>query len=315
MRFQTPLMLLNRIHIFVIVAAALQSCFTGVESTPKITEADIRQQRAEVRSAEAMMFDSVAPQPFAEWKKGKKFIVDDKRIALVVDGMAAADSALVGMTLSFNRHEPYASITGQKSAAIVLADSLGNAYTYRTNIAFDDITNKKKVEIPFTIEKSMVDDADRMLRGQALFLTSSAVRDIDGNVVTSPKFMAVKIDKVVSGSQFYPIGVIFHYVDSPATKRKVFLSAGPSADARKFENFFSFSNPRDAHRQISETTWQNIVNNRVEVGMSRDECRLALGAPRQVERQPSRNGLRELWIYDSGQSLVFSDGLLSETRK
>ena len=48
--------------------------------------------------------------------------------------------------------------------------------------------------------------------------------------------------------------------------------------------------------------------------MTRDECRLALGAPPEVLRTPSYGGMREVWSYSDGVFLIFEDGYLTRFR-
>ncbi len=52
------------------------------------------------------------------------------------------------------------------------------------------------------------------------------------------------------------------------------------------------------------------MSGRVSEGMTRDECRLALGVPDEIKRMPAYEGMREIWTYAEGRRLVFSDGLL-----
>ena len=77
-----------RVKIFAAAAAValaspfLVSCFTGVESTPKITAKDVKKRHATQTPEEAYTAD-VAGQPVAEWKPGKEWRVTDDRIGLV----------------------------------------------------------------------------------------------------------------------------------------------------------------------------------------------------------------------------------------
>ena len=54
------------------VTMLLQCCFTGVESTPRITDNDVTRQKIIV-SPEMKFMDDVASQPFGEWSDGKEF--------------------------------------------------------------------------------------------------------------------------------------------------------------------------------------------------------------------------------------------------
>ena len=303
--------------VIALTATVMTGCFTGVESTPKITEADIRSQHAEARPAEAQFFDTVAPQPFAEWQVGKRFVITDRRISIVLDPQFfPTDSTIVGRTISFAGVCENSTITGQRACEIALSDSTGSNHTYRINASLADLKTRSRVEIPFTIELNVVDEARRLLSGKTLFLVNSSVQDLDGNVVVSPKFLAVIIDKVLPASQFNPIRVVFHYDSMPDVKRQALLVVGTSAiSSRSFENNFSFTDPRLAHQSISDEHWRLIVNNQVVQGMNLDECRLAIGKPSHIDRQAARDGLHELWAYDNGTTLIFIDGLLHEFRK
>ncbi len=58
-----------------------------------------------------------------------------------------------------------------------------------------------------------------------------------------------------------------------------------------------------------------IVCSRVRAGMTRDECRLALGQPTDILRIPTNGGMQERWTYSDGIYLVFDDGFLTRYRR
>lgn len=49
--------------------------------------------------------------------------------------------------------------------------------------------------------------------------------------------------------------------------------------------------------------------------MTRDEARLALGAPANIDRRPGYSFMREIWTYENGIFLIFEDGLLKSFRQ
>ena len=49
--------------------------------------------------------------------------------------------------------------------------------------------------------------------------------------------------------------------------------------------------------------------------MTREECRLALGAPTTLRRIPTYGGMRENWQYSDGVYLYFDDGYLTQYRQ
>lgn len=300
-----------------LTAFVMTACFTGVESTPKITEADVRSQQAQNRSPEAVFFDSLKYQPFREWKSGKRFLVTEQRISLVLDPQfAASDTSIVGRTLTYESVGEVVTITGLRACDISLRDSLGKNHKYRINASLDELKRRNHVEIPFTIELDVVESAGRMLNGNTYYLINSNVQDINGRSTLSPKFLPVVIEDTKPASQFSPIRVTIRYTSMPEVKRQVLLGIGPTTTAsRMFENNFSFTDPRTSHTSVTENHWQMIVNNQVAMGMTREECRLALGKPAHIDRIPARDGLHEIWTYDGGVTLSFVDGLLTEQRK
>ena len=49
--------------------------FTGVENTGRITDRDVARVKANKRTAEEALLDSVKPQTYGQWRKGKRFVV------------------------------------------------------------------------------------------------------------------------------------------------------------------------------------------------------------------------------------------------
>ena len=46
---------------------------------------------------------------------------------------------------------------------------------------------------------------------------------------------------------------------------------------------FAFDNPRRRYPEIKDDVWELIIRSRLRDGMTRDECRLALGAPCKIK--------------------------------
>jgi hypothetical protein len=84
---------------------------------------------------------------------------------------------------------------------------------------------------------------------------------------------------------------------------------------RSFSNLFSFTDPRRNYPNITDEYWQLITSGTVTTGMTRDECRLALGAPKDVDRQTGYSSVHEMWGYENGIYLIFEDGILVKFRR
>ena len=84
---------------------------------------------------------------------------------------------------------------------------------------------------------------------------------------------------------------------------------------RDFDGLFDVNDPHSLYPAISAKNWELITRGQVEEGMTKEECRLALGAPRRINQNPDQSGMREYWYYDGGSYLYFVDGLLSQYRR
>lgn len=84
---------------------------------------------------------------------------------------------------------------------------------------------------------------------------------------------------------------------------------------RDFDSMFALRDPHENYPGISDEIWRLIVMGDLRIGMTKDECRLAVGAPKNISRLPDQSGLREYWYYDGGSYLFFVDGLLNQYRK
>ena len=89
---------------------------------------------------------------------------------------------------------------------------------------------------------------------------------------------------------------------------------GTHGAGRDFDSQFSMTDVRKQYPSIAPAIWDNIVNGKIAEGMTKEECRLAMGNPVNVRQLPDQSGLREYWYYDGGRYLFFVDGLLKEFR-
>ena len=73
------------IYILTIISLIFQSCFTGIESTPKITLKDNNTLEKITLTDEQKFLDNISNQPFSQWEIGKIFIVCDNKISLIFE--------------------------------------------------------------------------------------------------------------------------------------------------------------------------------------------------------------------------------------
>ena len=73
------------------MAALFSSCFTGIESTPRISAGDVRKRDAATLTPEQQFLGDISAEPPASWTAGKRFFVTDDKISIIfAPGGAAA---------------------------------------------------------------------------------------------------------------------------------------------------------------------------------------------------------------------------------
>lgn len=194
----------------------------------------------------------------------------------------------------------------------MLTDS-GTEVAYRINATPAELSGRRQVDIPFTVEMSIVEATSRMLVGQKLWILTPVWYDMDNHTVNGRKFVNVTITEVAPGNIAYPVRLTF--TDGTGQSHRLFMSAGNgNRNARSFANMFSFNDPRRNHPEITDKTWDNIVNGKIELYMTREECRLALGAPDDIDKGANYSSIIERWSYENGIYLIFEDGILVRFR-
>lgn len=291
----------------------LPGCFTGIESTPKITADDVKKQNV-VISPEQQFFADVGAIPFSQWRTGKRFYVTDDKIALAFGASAHGVDGLKGQILTYAGVDSLPDVAGNNATILYFDTDRGDRLRYRIDSPLSAVMSRASVDIPFAIDLDVVAWAHELLAAKKLFILTSAWYGVDGDAVEGRKFVPVIIDRVIPGNSVYPLMVCF--TDGSGAKGAVYMSLGASRQAtRNFDTLFSFSDPHLNYPNISDESWANIMSGRVALEMTRDECRLALGAPKEIERRPGYSGVMERWIYTDGAYLVFEDGILSDFRR
>ncbi len=301
-----------RFIIPLLLSLTLQGCFfTGVESTPRITGRDVRRE-VTAPTAEDLYLAPVKDAPLSAWERGKEFVVTDDRIARIF-GATAPASPLKGKVLRFDSASESAGVTGGTVTDISFVTPEGERVSYRLNKPLERLLTDSVTEIPFTIQLSVISEADRMMRGKEYYILTSSWRDDADTPVDGRKFIPVTIDSVAPGNAIFPIKVAF--TDRDGRSARVFIHPGAKGSApRTFSRVFSFTDPRLRYPHISPEHWQLIISGRITEGMTLEECRLSLGSPKEIERGATNSYIREAWLYENGVYLLFEDGLLIRYR-
>ncbi len=310
--------IIQRVPICAIVAAlclSLTSCFTGVESTKKITAEEVE---AVKQSAEdAFIENYFVSQGCNEWKAGKTFYYTDEKLSWVFrpERPTFPDSvSLKGKIFTYMGSEEVSPFGGEKEV-VLLFDCEGYKFRYETGKSAAEIERLKYTPlIPPFIDMDNLNTARSLLKDRTLYIKSSMWYNAEGKAIEGRKLVPVKVLDVRPGNNVLPVEVWFE--DDRGNQAGVYMSLLSSSRSQyiTFDRLFSFENPRLQYKQIEDEAWEQITRGRVKAGMTKDECKLSLGNPHEVKKIPTYSGLREQWIYNSGAYLFFVDGLLSDYR-
>lgn len=301
--------------VFFSIFLILTGCFTGIESTPKITAGDLKREKVVLQTEEQIFSNQIKPLPLSEWTVGREYIIDDSKIRLVFPTTPADKLPQKGDTIYFCSAVETPSPLGGNATNLTFRKKNDPTalLTYRIDYPIEILEKREKIDVPFTIDLSLVELADSLLRNKSLYILSPYWLSFDLKDIPGRKFISVTIDKVSPGTFEYPMKISF--TDENGYSGNILLTVGTSkSSTRNFATTFSFKNPRDLYPSITDENWKAITLSRVRPEMTREEARLALGSPKEVVRGHDHSSSYEQWVYTNGVYLIFQDGLLNAYR-
>lgn len=308
---------MTRYLLVILSAIYLNSCFTGIESTPRITVSDVNKEHIMLTPEQKFLAD-ISAEPIARWSAGKRFYVTDDRISLALTTALPHDSLhLAGHFISLTGVKPVTSVTGEQVAQISFVTDTGIPVEYTIPRPYSQVMDAAETEIPFAVEMSVVDEVSAILKGNRYYIVTPMWYDAHGaSRVEGLRHVPVDVIDVVPGNDVYPLRVIFRQANKPAETYSVYMTMGSRRTSTlNFDRLLAFENPRARHPQITDEVWDLIIHSMVKAGMTKDECRLALGYPDTIGQRPTTSGMVEYWSYSDGKILLFDEGLLASFRR
>jgi hypothetical protein len=313
-----PIKRLSRTFLKVLTAFLLlflcQSCFTGIESTPKITYKDVRKEQIEVTPEQEFAKGFVATA-FADWEIGRRFKTVDAKASLSYLPMPGKTANLAeGDIIEYLGVREVRSIVGGNTAELLfrkIADT--DTLTYRPGADIVELQERGVLHLPFVVDLATVSDASQQLLGRELYTRTERWLSPTGGSVRGRKFVKVRVTSVDAGNETYPYLISFVSEEKDGESGALMMATNVTDDTpalRGFENLFYLSNPKDKYPLISDSNWELIRNCKVAEGMTSQEATLALGTPSDVIRRPDQSMLYERWSYPGGIYLIFEDGIL-----
>lgn len=294
------------------------SCFTGVESTPKIGASEVRSRSAAI-TEDQLYLDSIRHEPFELWKPGKRFVVSDPKISMIFQPSTLSTDISTNDTLLFVKAEEVVSPVGTAVEITLRPVNSTTPLVYRQNATLQELRQRRQVDIPFTIDLDLAETVREKLTGNKYYLVTPRWLDGNLNLVTRVKFIPATVVDVVPGTAEFPVRIIFnpeYQKIEPGSLYSTYMTVGSSpAATRNFDTIFSLKDPRRKYSNITDENWTAIIENRVLPGMTREEAKLSLGAPIDVDKGHDYSSIYEKWSYDGGIYLIFRDGLLETYRR
>lgn len=297
-------------NLFVLFAAiSAVQCSTGIENTKPITMSRNDRKNLEPSPEEKIM-ESLKALPLQQWEKGKKFLVSDNRASLVFDPIYNhQDTALGGKTIFFDGIGSKMTPGGSEEAVIRFTDGK-DTYTYSTGKKLNSIVSSfTSMDVPMLIDLNLVDQAADMLQGMKVWTRNQLWYDPNGETMRGRKFVPVTIEKVSPGTMVFPLRL--DIIDENGKPAMLYMNIGTSGiESRTFKNLFYLSDPKLRYPDILPSTWEAIQNGRLVKGMTKEECKLSVGNPADVNSGHDWNSTLDIWQYPNGTYLQFQDGVL-----
>lgn len=302
--------------VLVCMTFFLDSCFTGVESTKKITDKDVQRAVQQIDKGSRESSLEAFADSISSWREGKGFWCVDNQARLIFKPSADYDIDTINLQGEMLTYAGFGTHRQLDNAEVVdiYLNCGQHRLVYPTGKTMQDV-NRASYSIPFLVDDDMLRSIAQQLKNKTVYIKTSIWRDLEsGNLVTGRKFVPVEILDVKPGDKVYPIRIDFRTVGNGDEAFVWMKIPGTYGAGRDFDSLFSMTDVRKQYPDISPPIWDNIVNGKVVEGMTKEECRLSLGSPVNVRQLPDQSGLREYWYYDGGRYLFFVDGLLKEFR-
>lgn len=298
------------------LAALLLGCtFTGVENTGRVTDKEVQRVIAEIEARQPASALVPWHDSLPAWQPAKRFFVTDDQVRLLLDDGHDGyldTTALAGSVITFQGLSQSPALQG--TAVDILLEHQHHKLIYHTGKSLDAIP--ASFSIPLLVDLDMVSHVSRQLARRTAYVKTPVWYSLaDSQMVQGRQFVGVTINWVEPGNKVLPLRVVFTAGDQGDSAFVWMSQPGAPMTGRDFDSMFSLANPRGAFPDIDDAHWTLIQHCQVETEMTKQECRLALGAPKRTSYVPDQRGMREYWYYDGGAYLFFVDGVLKEFRK
>jgi len=294
----------------------LSGCNTGIETTKTITLSK-NDKKALSATPEDLVLSEVVPPSLSDWKPGIPFLISDNRAAVIFEFpgnlYSGSSEHLEGKEIYFKKLGERITPGGNSEAIITFTDGSSDL-DYPTGLSVEEASKRTNtMNVPMLIDLNIVKQVRDILTGKRYWTKSALWYDAKGEKINGRKYVPVKIEDVQPGDMVFPFKVFIS--DENDSKAVLYLNLINSGlESRTFSSVFFVNDPRLRYPAITDEVWDLITKGSVAAGMTKDECRLSLGTPNDVDTGHDWNQTIDLWRYKNGTFLQFQDGLLTSFR-
>ncbi|MDE6717589.1 MAG: DUF2845 domain-containing protein [Muribaculaceae bacterium] len=294
--------------------AVFTGCSTGIEGTKAIKYSK-GVKKENMPSPEEKFISGIESIRLKDWKQGRRFMFIDDRASLVFESDAPRSelASLKGKRVEYSGTERRITPGGVEQAVVRFSDGI-YTYSYPTGkLPTESDTLLTSLDFPMLADLATVDQYRRLLQGVSLWTRNSLWYDDDGEKIRGRRFVKVIIDSVSTGQNGFLMDLSIR--DENGDRAHIYMNpVNRGLESRTFPSLFLLTDPRERHTSISDEVWDLICRGLVRPGMTKEECKLALGNPDDVNTAHDWNQTIDIWNYNNGTFLHFQDGLLTKFR-
>lgn len=270
------------------------------------------------KSDEQVFASEIKGTLLSSWEKGKPFMAMSERTPYIFQPSGIIDQKedepFSGKRLMYIGTESHINPGLSEECIIIFSDGENN-YSYPTGKSTKEaMKNIDSSRLPLISDLKLIDEWREKINGKTLWTKSNLWLDEKGERISGLKFAEVKVVDVIPSVGDFPIKVKI----ITSNKDEAYLNmnyTSDSHDSRNFAAVFFLSDPKIKYPNISHENWSLIQQGKVEIGMTKEECKLSLGNPDELNSGHSTFQTMDIWQYSNGTYLMFTDGRLTRYRQ
>lgn len=249
------------------------------------------------------------------WNQGSQFLHIDSVLSPVLEPMipdASFDTLGYHRTIwTFDGILSEEDWMGQQCMKLQFHSPQGRRYRFTTGRLMKQMNDTTyHPALSSLIALAPIEECDRRLRGREFYLLVNDERCLTNDSLFLEKFVKVTIDSVTVGREIAPLRVWFTHPQGHGSVETSLPNTRENATSTPLQKYFSVEDPYLQYRNIVPAVWAMIRANQIQIDMSLEEVRLALGRPQRYEHYNTKGGMIERWHYADRKVLDFIDGRL-----